>query len=86
MSLTTSSKYTYYAMRNIFDNNKSPLFAMTDREQSESFLHNVIASYPMYAVYANKNSVKDLIFDKCIVMLKSPTTKQNSDNFINGLR
>lgn len=72
MSLSSNTKNTYYAIRNIFSNDKSPGFRNSDRNMNENFKHEFVVSYPMYAIYAKLDSVRSIVFEKLAVMLKDP--------------
>jgi hypothetical protein len=87
-SIKYESKRIYYQSRSIFNTKSAPAFSMTDREKaaSSTSYYSALTSMPMYAKYAERESVKETVFERILIMMKDPLNKKHASALISEIR
>jgi len=77
-------------MRNLYNTKQAPGFIMPDREISaaagQNSFYTALTSIPMFAKYAQVESIKSTTFEKLIIKLKDPQDKKLADAFLKDMR
>ncbi len=59
---------------------------MSDRDESSSYKHSLLLSYPVYAKYANLTTFKEIRYERLVLKLKEGCTIENENKIFNDIR
>ncbi|CDW84878.1 family protein [Stylonychia lemnae] len=85
LSLELESKKIYYTMRNIFNTDRAPGFTMQSRKQN-SQKNSALVSLPMHARISGLQSLRQVQYERLVVMFKDPLNKEQTDAFLQDLK
>lgn len=87
-SISYADKRIYYQTRSLFNTESAPAFTMTDRESSpgSTSYYTALTSLPMYAKYAERQSIRETSFERVLVLMKDPLNKKHVNSLVTDIR